>query len=557
MLPYSTPDSKLQEKYDYWDLLDESVIKQFRHVLDFYIDQKGETGILRSADKSISNVQSTDLLGGFIRTVDDNEDPTLLGFEIRIKNTTSPIFNGELKEFLNTWKGLGNNEIGSRLEILDRFTAQLFKFMKKEALVNLEFGQNGNPEFLKTDGSKSHYIEEIEGLDKLNESYVGLSGDSGSGTIFVDYPKDFITIKFREDVTQNLGYLSSLYKSLSWSRLRGKLLVPENLLRFDCEIVITEIKDYIRIFNNGGTLEKYVDNISKYVYELYECQFFFEKMPHGNTLKMSGPEVIPPSDVKFNYKFATLRFEKMTVDPQNPAQSNSFVIDNKLANPLLITPTNASNASNNSNSITLEKLPTALKRANPGAENGTETAQKLTRKGREGELESVKVNEKIEKGQGDQNENSDAIPPDQPPALAGVTLTGDAEVGDFGQSVPSDQFLIFPNSSPQLPLFESGNPFGQSSPPDLQIPLAPNNSSTNIQNDLGQSVGSDLQPQPNTNPNNNTETNDVGQNIPRFQSFSPTSVNAFLNQINGQNEQFNDQELNAQLRLLDRTLRVI
>jgi hypothetical protein len=558
MLPYTTPDSKLAKKYDYWDLLDEYTLKQFQHVFDFYIDQRGDTGVLRSADNMLSNIRSADLFSGFVRTFDDNEDPTILGFEIILKVNDSPIFNGELKNFIDTWSGLNNTEIGSRAEILDRFQAQLFKFFKKDSDVNLKNSQNANPKFLNTDGAKSYYLEEIEGLDKLTESYMGISGEGGgSGEgIFVDYPKDVITLKFREDVTQNLAYLASLYKSLSWSRLRGKQLVPENLLRFDCEIVITELKDYVRIFKNGDTIEKYVDKISRYVYELYECQFFFSNMPHGTSLKMNNPETLASTDIKFNYKFATMRFEKMSVDPQDPSQLNVFVIDNKLKDIVKITPKDASNASNNSNSLTLEKSPTKMKLLNGG---DNELSGSLARDGREGVLEDIKVNDKLENGASDTNEN--ALPQDNPLALAGVgPIVNDTELNNLGQSVPPNlQFQFSNNSVPQFSQnglsFET-NDLNQSIPQNFQTPLnfSPTQESNQLDNIFGQNVTDDLQISfgPNQESQSN-QTNELGQQSPPFQSFLQPAIN-FQNQINQQNSEIIDSELQTQMRLMDRTL---
>lgn len=559
MLPYTTPDSKLAKKYDYWDLLDEYTLKQFQHVFDFYIDQRGDAGVLRGADSVVSNIQTTDLFSGFIRTFDDNEDPTILGFEIILKINDSPIFNGELKNFINIWSGLNNSEIGSRAEILDRFQAQLFKFFKKDSDVNLSNSQNANPKFLNTDGAKSYYLEEIEGLDKLTEKYMGISGEGGgSGEgVFVDYPKDVITLKFREDVTQNLAYLTSLYKSLSWSRLRGKQLVPENLLRFDCEIVITELKDYVRIFKNGDTIEKYVDKISRYVYELYECQFFFSNMPHGTTLKMNAPEVLSSTDIKFNYKFSTMRFEKMSVDPQDPSQLNIFAIDNKLKDIVKITPKDASNASNNSNSLTLEKSPTKMKLLNGGGID--ELSKNLARDGREGVLEDIKVNDKLENGTSDTNEN--AIPEDVPPALAGVgPIVNDTELNNLGQSVsPNLQFQFSNNPVPQFsqngPSFET-NDLNQSIPQNFQTPLifSPSQESNQLDNIFGQNVTDDLQiPFSQNQQSQSNQTNELGQQSPQFQPFTPPNIN-FQNQINQQNFENLDLELQTQMRLMDRTL---
>jgi hypothetical protein len=136
-------------------------------------------------------------------------------------------------------------------------------------------------------------------MDNLHEMVT--NGDKNKA--FVDYGEDIISLSLGEDVTQNMGYLSSLYKMLSWSRLNGKQVIPSNLLRFEAEIVISDIRNYNMIVKNDvGLLTTLADNISKYVYTLYDCQFMF-KMPHGNDLDMTSKTTLDGFDISFDYNF--------------------------------------------------------------------------------------------------------------------------------------------------------------------------------------------------------------------------------------------------------------
>ena len=57
----------------------------------------------------------------------------------------------------------------------------------------------------------------------------------------------------------------------------GKQVIPENLLRFDAYIIITEIRKYQRVFkiNYPMGVDVYNDLLSKYTYKLYGLSVFF------------------------------------------------------------------------------------------------------------------------------------------------------------------------------------------------------------------------------------------------------------------------------------------
>ena len=315
----TTPDSKNKTKLESYDLFKDFGGKQFTHLLDYFIDKNGSPVVPRTPSTDANNEI---YLGSFIRTSDDNEDPTMLGYDIVIKYDQSPLFNGTIDTFIDTF-GKFNKEIKSRKSALFNFKRQIFRFLKNNSDVSTDA-----PQFITTNGVKVYYLKSLSGLNTLTESL-----DSEKNKAFIDYGKDVMTLGFNEDVSQNIGYLSSLYKALSWSRIHGKQIIPDNLLKFDVDITITEIRKYNRIFKdsaNAGKLDSYVDLISKYTYTLYECQFMFTDLPHGDELKMSEPALLETYNVRFSYKFSTMKFTKFAYNG-NDGQNETFgeyIIDN-------------------------------------------------------------------------------------------------------------------------------------------------------------------------------------------------------------------------------------
>ena len=215
------------------------------------------------------------------------------------------------------------------MDLLQRFREQLYKFIPTD---EPSFGG----QWLETDygrrNAKIHYLQSVSGLEKLIEQPV-----SSDPKQFIDYGKDMLTLEFLEDVTQNMGYLSSLYKMLTWSKISGKQIIPPNLLKFDLEVRITEMRNYKRnVYNNKEkSIVSFTDQISRYNYTLYECEFVFDKMPHGDIVKnTSGTEILETFKLPLTYKFSTLEFKKfdglVKIDAEKKQASVSFFIINNV-----------------------------------------------------------------------------------------------------------------------------------------------------------------------------------------------------------------------------------
>ena len=268
-------------------------------------------------------------LSQFKYTPFENNDPVMYGFDLIIDGISSPLLNGSVIDFLNQYQGI--NELAARIPVYEDFKQQFLKFFKTKGNLRITADQTTmsttgtNPS--SVDNQKSiyqlgkkaymgYYIQKIAGLQNLVEA-----NKPGSFKYVADYRKDVITLDFLEDVSLSVGTLTHLYKLLYWSKPNGKSMVPENLLRFNCDIVVSECRNFNRVRKavETGNLEIIKDNVSRYVYSLRECQFFFDQMPHPGDIDMGSIGVHTKSPVTFDYKYSTVKFEKFV-----PTGGNGF-----------------------------------------------------------------------------------------------------------------------------------------------------------------------------------------------------------------------------------------
>ena len=278
-------------------------------------------------------VPSSQHLVSFVQTSGSLEDPTYLGYDIIIDKLNSPLFNGSILDFINQFS---DPDIKAREEIWRNFCGDFFSFFHSNISEDTGFVKTvdtpptkGSYRLDRTN-AKPYYLKKISGLDKLVEKEI--LGANDSTKAFVDYGKDVITLGLYEDVRLSTGTLAFLYKSLAWSRVKGKQVIPENLLRFDVNIEITEIRNFNRVVKGvqNNDLEVYADIPPKYIYTLYDCQFEFPNMSHPGDIDMTEPAKSTDSfDISFNYKFSTLKLQKFTWNNKN---FNITEIDNGIVN---------------------------------------------------------------------------------------------------------------------------------------------------------------------------------------------------------------------------------
>jgi hypothetical protein len=158
------------------------------------------------------------------------EDPTILGFELFFITDNSPLFNNgstSINNFLNQYISI--DTIKTRQTIYTEFL-NIFKSI---------FAIEDNAT------KKQYYIEQIFGLEKLNSK-------------ITKYKEDKITIILTEDVSMLSLYLAELYNNLSYDYLNQRYAIPENCLRFDLIIKISDIRDFkLPVEKNSNSAEQY------------------------------------------------------------------------------------------------------------------------------------------------------------------------------------------------------------------------------------------------------------------------------------------------------------
>lgn len=303
--PYSTRDNYL--------IFDDSSTDYFRHGLQVLNNLTPlENPINGASDLRLSQFKNTPF---------ENNDPIMFGFEIVIDGISSPLLNGSVSDFLNNYNMI--SEINSKIPVYEDFKQQFIKFFKtvgsitiNNEKVNLSktktgYAHSDSPKSIYQSGRQaymSHYLKKIEGLNLLSE---GNTPDKKK--YLVDYRKEVIKLDFTEDVSMSLGTLAHLYKLMYWSKPNGKTLVPENLLRFNCDIIISEVRNFNRVKKalDNGDLEVIKDNLSRYVYSLRECQFYFSSMPHPTGVDLSeSPKTHDSTTIEIDFKYSSVKFEK-------------------------------------------------------------------------------------------------------------------------------------------------------------------------------------------------------------------------------------------------------
>ena len=288
------------------------------------------------------NPNSSLRLQNFKESDFENQDPVIYGFQIIIDAVSSPLLNGSIDDFLNSYPNV--SELQARKLMYYDFKTQFVKLFKTKGRVNFSPANKpssklmndantstnflniyANSDIQSSDGIRrggklaylSHYLQKIDGLSKLIES-----NTPTEYKYLTDYGKDVIKLSFLEDVSGTLSSLAHLYKLLYWSKPNGKGMIPENLLRFNCDIVVSECRNFNRVRkaidggnNSTGSLQIIKDNVSRHIYSLKECQFYFDKMPHDDSIDMGDIKPYGMLEVNFDYKYSTSKFEKWVADP--------------------------------------------------------------------------------------------------------------------------------------------------------------------------------------------------------------------------------------------------
>jgi hypothetical protein len=350
--PYSytnATDLDINVSNNYLEFTDEHRVNglapQYTFTRGFSIDNNND-------DRRLTNINFAQY-----QTTLNNQDPVVFGYQLSIISETSPLFNGAIPDFLYKYSTM--TDLKTRLITYYQFFYSFFSLFELEIVRNelrstrVDYNTNftdidnwysniidnniyTSEDLFEFTNSRTgnifnktpYYLKKIAGLDKLIEK----NGFDGKNN-FTDYGADMITLTLNEDTNLSSGALIMLYKTLSWSKRSGKKMIPDNLLRFDLEITVSETRHYNRVV--GGKVMADIPN--NYTYFLYECQFVFDKMSHGDSIDMSAIKSLDEGvDISFTYKYSTVKMstyrpDELTIGDSNNSNSLQFTeksIDN-------------------------------------------------------------------------------------------------------------------------------------------------------------------------------------------------------------------------------------
>jgi len=294
-------------------------------------DKRGGSRLNWMFDKQ-SNLFKKVLLGydnTKISKSDNYEDPTYLIFDIQIDTDHSPLFSKFENDIsaLNFLKNYSDSipELSERLNIRSNDPTDMVSEFQNQFLKLFQTTTPNSTDY-PNNGSKQHYIESVSGLDLLNKK-------------IINYPDDFITFTVSEDITLLLQYITELYNNLTFSYDTQRQLIPDNLLRFNLKIILSDFRNMkletnkIKSLNPKSqidVLETYEDMVnthkSKMIYVLHDCQLnFFESKSFGDGITRGGfgsskPNEISKNNFKINFKSVSRIMAPMFID-------NSIIID--------------------------------------------------------------------------------------------------------------------------------------------------------------------------------------------------------------------------------------
>jgi hypothetical protein len=249
---------------------------------------------------------------GLFKYDDSNyEDPTYLGFTVEI-DESSALFT-QVMPFLEK-HGATRAEMDARIPVYNDFVAKIVQIFKSQESVE-EPTQKGIY-------IKQHYINSISGLDNLTKK-------------FNKWREDKLTIELHEDITLFSSYLAHIYNNLIYSYENGRAIIPENLLKFNLKIKISEIRNLTSIakLKSNDPIDKQIvdglkNNVTCIVYTLYDCEFdFFNSKPFENEIAQAGIETSTPGHSILGLD---IYFKSVARNIFNPLVKNALAINDNV-----------------------------------------------------------------------------------------------------------------------------------------------------------------------------------------------------------------------------------
>lgn len=239
------------------------------------------------------------------------EDPTYLGFTVEI-DEKSALFT-EVKPFLEKHSST-RAELNARIPVYDEFKAKIVQIFKSQESVE-EATQ-------RSIYIKQHYINSISGFDNLTKK-------------FNKWRTDKLTVELYEDISLFSSYIAHIYNDLIYSYENGRAMIPENLLKFNLKIKISEIRNLTSIAKLKSTDpvdKKIVDglknNVTSIVYTLYDCEFdFFNSKPFEDQIAQAGIGATEPGHSIVGFD---IYFKSVARHIFNPLVNNALSLNNNI-----------------------------------------------------------------------------------------------------------------------------------------------------------------------------------------------------------------------------------
>ena len=303
--PYHTNDAKIE---NFFDTDAKAILKKF--------DENTFT-FKHSLNKSEDNSQNKSFL---------YDDPLLPGFQIFI-DPLSPLFSDNTKingisSFI--FKYFDLDEISARGDMWYEFKNIITKIF--ETVVQMGNNNNMND---SNPINMPYFINKIDGLDNFKKK-------------IIKYGEDKITITLNENISMISIYLAELYNNLTYSFKNQRYLFPENVLRFNLVIKISDVRNFLSPtstaqagakttvnVNNINGSSPIVDSLSEksaVYYTLHDCNFnFFNSTNFNDSIEIGGHgagSINSPSSVSFDIFFKSV--SRWSTFPLIP---NSYKID--------------------------------------------------------------------------------------------------------------------------------------------------------------------------------------------------------------------------------------
>ena len=180
--------------------------------------------------------------------VTDVDDPTYLGFTL-LFNPESPLFNGATRGSAGPLQySVGTGEDNNSID-----TASAIGYLNK-------IGETNRAEYLRAfvqgirqiNTERPYYWQSVSGVAEAWKSLTAMGSDPYVGS----KDGEGISIACLEAIDLKLTALFSMYKLAVYDSRYKRFVLPKNLMYFDVDLIVTEIRQFKKTINYLGLIDK-------------------------------------------------------------------------------------------------------------------------------------------------------------------------------------------------------------------------------------------------------------------------------------------------------------